>query len=122
MKDKFPPGSDVVRLENSCSSGTPDVNVCLPSGMEIWIELKVAFPNYDVLVRKYQKVFGTRRARAGGRVFVIALMPDEVIHCWRYPIETKTKNDEYQLITDDRYYFCTNKESFHHLFEYMQRP
>lgn len=121
MSDKFPSGSDIVRLENACSRGTPDVNICLPGGTEIWIELKVAQSNYNVLIRKEQRIFGIRRSKAGGRVFVIAQMPEEdTIRCWKYPIQTRTKNETYQLITDNMYFIC-HKSQFQSCLDWMLR-
>jgi len=49
--------------------GTPDINGCW-RGIEIWIELKQA-THWQVEIQPEQVAWIERRARAGGRVFVM---------------------------------------------------
>ena len=102
-------GIHLLRIENSTGRGTPDLNICL-NGIEIWVELKVADPQYRTRIRKEQNVFGIKRSLAGGRAFVISLQPDECISIWRYPMES-VPDKEYRIITDNNYFIC-DKDTF----------
>jgi len=71
------PFHDLVRIENSCEEGTPDVNYCI-GGADGWIELKrVELPKRDATVVKVdhftggQRAWLMRRATAGGRCWVL---------------------------------------------------
>ena len=89
---------DLIRIENAAGVGTPDVNACY-QGCEVWLELKVC-PRKRLLVRKEQRVWGFRRARAGGTVWVINRDGDNIdfyLHC----IECVKHNDKYQVITSE---------------------
>ena len=68
------PNSDLVRIENVLTSGTPDVNGCV-EGTDFWCELKVIalLPprNGPVRIPHYtqdQRLWIRRRGLAGGRV------------------------------------------------------
>lgn len=84
--------ADAQRLEVATARGVPDVNAC-HNGNEIWIELKVASKG-QIELRKEQYVWGLRRARAGGKVFVVALKHD-IVQIWLYPFRVRYTNGRY---------------------------
>jgi hypothetical protein len=86
---------DTIRIENAAGNGTPDVNVCY-EGDEIWIELKVC-PRDKVLVRKEQRVWGFRRARSGGRVWIINRDGD-FLYFYLHHIDCIKHDDKHQRI------------------------
>lgn len=72
IKDKLPPtpDRDWQRIESGLTlRGMPDTNLC-SRGVESWIELKV-IRGAKLSIRPTQIVWHERRARAGGRSFVI---------------------------------------------------
>mgnify|MGYP006280337633 CR=1 FL=1 len=119
MSSRFPANTHIVRIENASSRGTPDVNICL-CGQDIWLELKIAKDNGDVLIRKEQRIFGLKRSMAGGKVFCIALAHNELLCCWKYPIETIKKDETYQLITDANCFYA-HKDRFDLVLDYLKR-
>jgi hypothetical protein len=81
LKDVTDLKIDLCRVENMVQAGTPDVNYCY-NGVEGWIELKHAdkppardstpvFPDGKGL-RDEQVIWIHKRARAGGRVWILA--------------------------------------------------
>lgn len=76
---RYRDGVHLVRVENVVGEGTPDVNYSFVDGAEGWIELKEidGWPKrVDTIVRvdhytTEQRVWHRRRARAGGRVWVL---------------------------------------------------
>ncbi len=73
IRNSHPPGH-WVRVENRVERGTPDVNFCLPEGIEGWIELKAVprWPVRDGPLRvdhftKDQRWWLRKRAKYGGR-------------------------------------------------------
>jgi Holliday junction resolvase len=87
---------DIIRIENAAGVGTPDVNACW-KGNEVWLELKVC-PENKVLVRKEQRVWGFRRSRAGGTVWVIN-KSGYSIDFYLHSVECVKHDDKYQMIT-----------------------
>lgn len=76
IRDRIP--GHVQRFENAIDRGTPDVNVC-HQGIEVWIELKVV-ENRMVKIRKEQRVWGIRRWKAGGKVYLLSADMKTHIH------------------------------------------
>lgn len=72
---------DVTRVENSISSGMPDINACI-NGVEFWIETKIMDPKCRTLLRPYQYAWIMRRSVAMGRVFVISETRMGDVHVW----------------------------------------
>lgn len=64
----------VQRIENTAGDGAPDLNICY-GGKEMWVELKVAISG-EVVLRKEQYAWMTRRHQNLGKCFVIALHGD----------------------------------------------
>lgn len=76
------------RVENMVGVGIPDVNYCLPAGIEGWLELKfrkepparpttAAFTNGGL--RDDQIIWINRRAQLGGRVHIFAQVGDVLL-------------------------------------------
>lgn len=70
---------DAMRVENPCLPGTPDVNLCLGEGREVWIELKQQdkWPvkpetpvRLDHDMTQQQRIWHERRIEHGGRAYV----------------------------------------------------
>lgn len=69
---------DALRIENMAGVGTPDINYCI-AGCEGWIENKwiAAWPVRETNIVRLdhftaaQRVWHARRARAGGKSFVL---------------------------------------------------
>lgn len=74
----------IVKVESVTSRGFPDLSMCL-NGVEAWVEAKL-ITHGRVLLRPEQYAWGHRRARANGRVFILAIEPKtwNVIG-WRFP-------------------------------------
>jgi hypothetical protein len=106
------------RVENLIDRGTPDVNLC-HNGVHVWIELKVA-DNYEVTVRKEQKVWAFRRHRSGGRVILLSDMCDGTLWAWNMPCESVTKNEKYQTIVAEPD-FVVNKDQVDSLIGWIFR-
>lgn len=78
---------DVMRVENSCHPGTPDVNVYIPGLGDMWLELKHAdgwpqrastplrLSHYTLDQRRWLQ----RRAQAGGRVALLLRVGREIL-------------------------------------------
>ena len=79
MRDHLKRYGDFQRVENMVGSGIPDVNYCLPPGVEGWVELKQTQgwprdPMRPLALDHYtpqQRLWHKRRRSAGGRVFVL---------------------------------------------------
>lgn len=77
---------DPQRIEVTSGRGVPDVNLII-NGVEVWLELKVAYKS-QFFLRKEQYVWGCRRAKRGGRVFVLGYAPETATtFIWRYPFD-----------------------------------
>ncbi|TAK94336.1 hypothetical protein EPO05_06475 [Patescibacteria group bacterium] len=98
---------DVVRIENTISSGMPDLNICR-QGHEVWVESKVMVLG-RVLLRKEQFAWGVRRSAHGGHVRILAWHPAaNTLFGWRYPLVGVREHGEYLQVTNDHhaYGFC----------------
>jgi len=81
IKRKLEKTCHIQRIENLVERGSPDINVCHESGIEVWIELKIGiFP----LIRPEQIAWGRRRARKNGRCFVLS-RSEKKIRIWKHP-------------------------------------
>ena len=78
------------RIENTTSSGVPDVYVCLGE-RSVWLELKVGDSYTEVFLRKEQYAWGMRHASFGGVTLVVAFLPPEDIVYWRYPFSVEKR-------------------------------
>lgn len=88
---------DVTTIESSTGRGIPDVNIC-HRGIEVWTELKI-FTAGRVLLRPEQYAWGMRRSVShGGRVFVVALHPNNRLHFFQLP-NLITKHGKYLALT-----------------------
>ncbi len=84
LKKRIP--GHVMRVENSCMPGTPDVNIC-QSGRDFWVELKDkdSFPKRpttrvfgDEGLRPDQILWIKTRVRAGGEVYILGKVEDAI--------------------------------------------
>ena len=94
IRKLLPSGGHQVRVENPAHPGTPDYNDCI-EGVEIWLEFKQtpsfpARPDTPVFgkkgLRPDQVVWHVKRARAGGRSYIVALVEESDVF---YVIEGK---------------------------------
>lgn len=74
---------DMQRIENTTGNGVPDVNACY-LGSEAWIELKVHVKG-NVVLRKEQYAWLTRRHQHDGNVLVMALTENDGVEIWTPP-------------------------------------
>lgn len=84
LRKKIP--GHVMRVENSCMPGTPDLNVC-QDGRDFWVELKdvdkfPARPTTRVFgdegLRPEQVLWIIQRTRAGGEVYIVGKVDNEI--------------------------------------------
>ena len=75
-------------LEALNSPGLPDVNVCY-RGVEVWLELK----GEKVWLRRHQYAWGMRRAKVGGRCFILGHPLEDSIWIWKYPFSVMIKGE-----------------------------
>jgi len=92
FRKQLPAGADCVRIETSTMGGMPDINVCY-LGTDTWLELKVAVGEY-VLIRPDQYAWINRRARAGGRCFILAQCGNNYL-VWKFPCYSVTPRGKY---------------------------
>lgn len=70
FRDKFPEWQWTSIETGAVSPGTPDAEYCAPNGISGWVEYKKA-DHWKVYFQRGQVPWIHRRARLGGRVFVI---------------------------------------------------
>jgi hypothetical protein len=77
LKEAYP-GCHNQRFEDRFHAGIPDSNVCLPGGVEWWVEAKYikALPKWErtpvrVEIRREQVLWLNNRKKAGGKVLVL---------------------------------------------------
>lgn len=71
------------RIETTTGSGIPDINVHYKT-LEFWVEAKVLDGKHGPLLRPYQMAWITRRHKANGIVYIMALDPKLMnVHIWR---------------------------------------
>jgi len=89
---------DVATIESTTGRGIPDVNICY-QGVEVWTELKI-FQGGRVLLRPEQYAWGVRRTiEHRGRVFVVALHPNDRLHIFPFTGLFVTPHGKYVSIT-----------------------
>lgn len=86
LKKKVP--GHVMRVENPCMPGTPDVNICQEGGRDFWVEVKDVD---DWPKRPSTRVFGNEglrpdqvlwiraRVKVGGEVYILAKVADIIL-------------------------------------------
>ncbi len=116
LRNRLP--GHTVRAENTAGNGMPDVTACW-QGKDIWIELKVFGAGEWSKIRKEQRIWGLQRAGEGGKVFIVALCPDDNIRVWKFPdIVFEKYDDKYQRIMSTCH-FSEHKFEINKLVEYL---
>ena len=83
LKRKLP-SCQLQRIETCTTAGVPDLYICSPSGVSVWVELKIVRGKHPI-IRKEQYAWGMRHARISGKACVLGRKKDE-LKLWRFPM------------------------------------
>ena len=104
------------RIENGAGVGEPDINCCY-RGIEFWLELKIGPPK----LRPAQYAWSMRRAKQGGRVYILARVVD-YLAVWKYPNVVVTPLESHLKVCINEAKIFTFISPWRELINYLTGP